>query len=83
MRVQFTFTQPAQVQAFKQGLDFEHYQPAPLIVVVNVPAPFDDVGGVRDLLEAVPGPLTWRIFPDEPRPWRPRPRARRSYRRHT
>jgi len=62
LAVEITFTTPRQVRAFKRGLEWPSRRLAPLTLVVDVPAPFDDVQGVRDALEAVPGPLSWRIL---------------------
>ena len=62
IRVEITFIARRQVRAFKRGLEWPTEKITPLTLVVVVPAPFDDVLGVRDALEAVPGPLSWRIL---------------------
>ena len=83
MAVEITFTDPAQLSAFKRGLALDYYHLDKLRVVLHLPAPFDDVGGGRDALDAVPGPLAWRIIEPRPRPLRPTRRKRRAYRRRT
>lgn len=62
IRVEITFSSPAQLAAFRRGLAWQAEAGAPLILVVAVPAPFDDVAGVRDALRPVWGRLTWRIL---------------------
>jgi len=62
IRVEITFTARRQVRAFKRGLEWPTEKITPLTLVVAVPAPFDDVAGVRDALRPVWGRLTWRIL---------------------
>ena len=63
MRVVISFTSAAQVVAFREGLPpWGVTWRTPTTAIVEVPPPFDDPGGVGELLEPVSGPLTWRIL---------------------
>ena len=63
MRVVISFTTAAQVAAFQEGLPpWGVTWRTPTTAIVEVPLPFDDPGGVRELLEPVSGPLKWRVL---------------------
>ena len=62
IRVLITFSSPAQLAAFRRGLGWQVEEVAPLTLVVDVPAPFDDVAGVRDALRPVWGRVSWSIL---------------------
>ena len=61
IRVEITFTSPSQADRFKRGLAWRVVDRDPLTLLVDVPAPFDDVAGVREALRPVWGRVSWRI----------------------
>lgn len=65
MRVVISFTSAAQVIAFQKSLPpWNVTWRTPTTAIVEIPPPFDDLRGVRELLEPVSGPLSWRILED-------------------